>query len=151
MGNKAESVSDYMAKKLITFSPDMDVRQATKVLLEKRISGAPVTDKSGKLIGMLSEKDCIQLIVSGNYNQHPSGIGTVEDYMSKDVKAIKSSTTIDEVAYHFVNSNFRRFPVVKEGRLVGQISRRDVLRAIDKRRPEVTHVPSSWKPRMPTV
>jgi len=151
MSEKSESVTNYMATKLITFSPEMDIREATKVLLQKRISGAPVTNRKGKLIGMLSEKDCIQLIVSGDYNQHPSGKGTVEDFMSKDVKAINSSTTIDEVAYHFVNSHFRRFPVVQDGRLVGQISRRDVLRAIDKRRPNVTHVPSSWKPRIPTA
>jgi len=149
MVSNKELVTDYMTTNLITFTPDIDIRDATKTLLQKQISGAPVVDRSGHLVGMLSEVDCIQTIVSGSYNQHPSGNGTVQEFMSANVHSISSNTTIDELAHKFVNSHYRRFPVVANGKLMGQISRRDVLKAILKRKPEVEHVPSSWKPRVP--
>lgn len=149
METNKEYVTDYMTRNLITFTPDMDIRDATKTLLQKQISGAPVVDEAGLLVGMLSEVDCIQTIVSGSYNQHPSGNGSVREFMSANVHSIPTSTTIDELAHKFVNSHFRRFPVVSNGKLLGQISRRDVLKAILKRKPVVEHIPSSWKPRVP--
>ena len=151
MSNKVEYVTKYMSKDLITFYPQTDIRVATRTLLQNRISGAPVVTKDGKLVGILSEKDCLSLLIDGHYNQRPSGNGTVADYMSTDIKTVPSHKTISDVAYEFANSNFRRFPVVEGGRLVGQISRRDVLRAIVKRKPDIKHKPSSWKVREPLV
>ena len=149
MTQTVEYVTKYMTKDLITFSPDTDIRVATKTLLQNKISGAPVVRADGKLIGVLSEKDCISTLLDGAFNQRPSGNGTVADYMSTDIKTIPSHKTIMDVAVEFVNTPFRRFPVVEGGRLVGQISRRDVLRAIVKRKPTINHKPSSWKVREP--
>ena len=149
MTNTRESVMDYMTRKLITFTPDMDIQDATRTLLQSKISGAPVVDHSGRLVGMLSEKDCIRLLIDGDYNQRPSGQGTVESYMSKNIKTLSSGATIVDAAYQFINSPYRRFPVVEGKKLIGQISRRDVLQAIDDRRPKVDHIPSSWKARVP--
>ncbi|HMQ07606.1 MAG TPA: CBS domain-containing protein [Saprospiraceae bacterium] len=144
-------VTKYMSTQLITFTPDVDIREATRILLKNNISGAPVVDKDGKLIGILSERDCIQLILDGDYNQIPYGSGTVRDYMSTQLKTIDASKTIVDAAYEFVNTPYRRFPVLEDGKLVGQISRRDILKAIDNISPKKTIVPDSWKPRKPQI
>ena len=149
MTNIKEYVTSYMSTTLIKFTPDIDIQEATRTLLDNKISGAPVVDKSGRLVGMLSEKDCINLLLDGQYNQRPTGTGTVNDYMSKRIKTLDVRTSILDAAYQFANSPYRRFPVLDNGKLVGQISRRDVLKAIVKRKPKINMIPSSWKPRVP--
>ncbi len=142
-------VTKFMATDLITFSPSTDIREAIEVILKNRISGAPVVDAQKNLIGMLSESDCIKTILDGPYNNLPGGNGTVADFMSRKVVTIDAKKSILDLAYEFTTSPYRRFPVVDNGRLVGQISRSDVLRAIVKMRPAVEHTPSSWKGREP--
>ncbi len=144
-----QSVKQYMATDLITFAPETDIDQAIRTILKHKISGAPVTDKHGQLVGMLSESDCIKTILEGPYNNLPGGTGSVADYMSRKVVTIDVDTTILELAYKFMNTAYRRFPVIKHGKLVGQISRSDILKAIQKRRPKLDHSPSSWKGREP--
>lgn len=147
--DRSDLVTKYMAKDLITFSPDDDIMDAMAVIVKNRISGAPVTDKDRNLVGMLSESDCIKTVLDGPYNNLPGGNGVVSDYMSRKVTTIESNKTIMEVATKFVKTPYRRFPVVDRGKLVGQISISDVLKAIVKSRPHVKHVPSSWKIREP--
>ena len=144
-----QTVKKYMATDLITFRPEMDIDEAMKSIIKHKISGAPVIDAHGQLVGMLSESDCIKTILDGPYNNLPGGTGTVADYMSRKVVTIDLSKTILEVSYEFLNSAFRRFPVIDRGKLVGQISKSDVLRAIINSKPKVTHAPSSWKGREP--
>jgi predicted transcriptional regulator len=100
------------------------------VLLDKKISGAPVLDESGKLIGILSMKDCMEIVYNTAYHQDWGG--KVEQYMSHEVEHIEADTSILTAAEKFLNSNFRRFPVLRNGQLVGQISRHDILRALDQ-------------------
>ena len=125
---KSVSVIHYMAKRLITFSPDMGVLKAIQTLVEAGISGAPVVDSHGNVVGVLSEKDCFKVALDASY--HGEWGGRVSEYISKDVKAIEVDTSILEVAEMFMESEFRRFPVLDKNRLVGQISRHDVLRAL---------------------
>ena len=147
---KFESIRDCMATDLITFSPDTDIMTAIDTILGKEISGAPVVDADGKLVGILSEKDCLRISMEGAYGTNPSGRGTVADFMSHDVKTISDDKDVVEAAHQFINSHFRRFPVVdSEGKLVGQISRRDILRAIKKINPKEVVVPASWVGREP--
>lgn len=126
---KYDSVAKYMAKNLITFHPDQPIHEAIDIMLEKRISGAPVLNDKGDLIGVLSEKDCLRIIVDRHYHNHPNQKSSVGDYMSREVTTIDIDKDILDVANLFLNSNFRRFPVVEKGKLKGQISRRDVMRA----------------------
>ena len=98
---------------------------------------------------MLSEKDCINTIVEGPYNREPGAKGTVGDFMSTNVKTISVEKNVLDVAYEFALSSYRRFPVCENGKLVGQISRSDILRAILKMKPKIKHVPSSWVGREP--
>lgn len=125
---KPMSVEAWMSGRLVTVSPDMDVLEAVATLLDNRISGAPVVDRLGKLVGVLSEKDCLKVALDAGY--HGEWGGSVAEYMSREVTTVQATTSIVDVARMFTESRFRRFPVLKDERLVGQISRRDVLRAL---------------------
>lgn len=126
--SKNVSVADIMTKKLITFTLDTQVLSAIDQLISKKISGAPVVDKDGNLLGMLSEIDCMQTFIQSTYHNEMGGL--VKDYMSDKVSFIPSTMGIMDVAKYFLDTHFRRLPVVDNGKLVGQVSRRDVLRAI---------------------
>jgi len=122
---------DVMAKKLITVTPDTDANDAIDRLLKNRISGMPVLDEQGRLIGILSERDCLKTLTDSQYHNMPTHL--VRDLMSTKLTTITPETGLIEVAELFVANRFRRLPVVdEEGRLVGQISRRDVLTAVQK-------------------
>ena len=119
-----------MAKQLITFQSDTPIETAMESFLENKISGAPVLDNQGKLVGVLSEKDCMRTLFESSYYNNLGGF--VKEYMSTDLKTINIHDTLSNVADEFIKSRFRRFPVMEGDKLVGQISRRDILRAIVK-------------------
>jgi len=145
------SVTKFMASKLITFSPDTDIREAIDTMLKKKISGAPVLDKEKRLVGVLSEVDCLRILLDGPYNELPGRMDRVADYMSRSVKTISVDHTIMDAAQEFIHSGYKRLPVVDKGRLVGQISRVDVLRAVQKMEPTLRHIPDSWRNRPPAI
>jgi len=120
-----------MDKSFITLHPDMDVHDAIAVLLDQKITGAPVVDNKENLVGILSEKDCLRTLVHGAYSGVPGG-GKVEDYMTREVDTIHPDLDIFTVADRFLNCSYRRLLVIKDKKLVGQITRRDLLRAIQK-------------------
>jgi len=128
---KYESIVKYMVnrKDLITFSPDDDINKIIDVIIEKKISGAPVLDEGGKLVGIISEKDCLRIIVDQAYHNLPYNSPKVSDYMTKNVKTLSPDSNVVEAATLFLDSPVRRMPVVDNGALIGQISRRDILRA----------------------
>jgi len=122
-------VKDYMTASLLTFTPKTDILEAIRLLVERRISGAPVIDNMGHIVGLLSEKDCLKVALNAAY--HGVLGGRVEEFMARNVQTVEFDTSIIEVAERFLNSPFKRYPVIRDQRLVGQISRSDVLRAID--------------------
>lgn len=126
-----ELISKYMVSvnDLITFRPDQTVEEAIDIIIEKRISGAPVLDANGKLVGMLSEKDCLRIIVDQAYHNLPIESKKVSDYMTADVKTVSPDNDVVSAANQFLHTAIRRMPVVENGVLKGQISRRDILRA----------------------
>jgi len=130
MPTKYESIEMYMAKKLITFNPNQNMGEAIETMLHHRISGASVVDNQGNLVGILSEKDCIKLMVDSSYHNLPLRDRTVADYMTHDVKTVDADMDVLDVANEFMKTNYRRFPVLRDGKLIGQVSRRDILRAI---------------------
>jgi len=125
---KSVKVSDYMTRKVVTFHVGDNVVEAVGVLLDKKISGAPVVDDAGVLVGILSEVDLMEVIVQDSYYDEAQGI--VRDYMRSPVDTIEPDMDIYSLAKRFHKEHRRRYPVVKNGKLVGQISRRDVLRAV---------------------
>lgn len=129
MNIKSCLVKDYMAKTLVTFKPNTPVLDAVHVLVKNRIAGAPVVDDAGNLVGMLSELDCLKVALQAGY--HGDYGGPVSDFMSKGVKTVNMEMSIVDLAQVFLDEGYRRFPVTDSNRLVGQISRRDVLRALE--------------------
>ena len=120
---------DYMSRDVITITPDMDIHLAIKLLVENKISGSPVVDGNGSLVGILSTRDCLKVAFNSSYHQDRGG--RVADYMSETVETIEAGTDIVEVAELFLISRYRSFPVMEYGRLVGLISRYDALAAIE--------------------
>jgi CBS domain-containing protein len=121
-------VKDWMAANLVTLKPDMDVMDAVARLVEARIAGAPVVDHHGNMVGMLSEFDCMKVALDSTY--HGEWGGRVSEFMTRDVITVPADMSIIDLARRFQESRLRRFPVMDDTRLVGQISRRDVLRAL---------------------
>ena len=118
---------DCMVKKLVTLRPEMDVMDAVSMLLRNRISGAPVVDSSGHYLGVFSEKCSMQVIMDAAYEQLPSS--EVGLFMDVEAQTISPDTHLLSIAQLFLLTPYRRLPVLEDGVLVGQVSRRDVLKA----------------------
>ena len=126
----APRVADYMAKRLTTLTPDMDIIKAMGILLDKRLSAAPVVDEKGRLIGVLSKKDCLRVAFTASYHQEWGG--PVTDFMSHTVETIEADTDIVTAARKFLDGPYRVFPVLRDSRLAGMISRHDILKALSE-------------------
>lgn len=127
---KSVKVSDYMTSNPTTFHEDTDLFDAIRMFSEHPFSGAPVTDKDGNLIGIMSEVDCLRGILDKTYHEEEVG-GTVGEFMTRNVDTIDANTDIIAVAEQFISRGRRRIPVVDNGVLVGQVSRKDILRAVN--------------------
>lgn len=120
-------VEDYMTKKLVTFQPEQSILEVMELFTKYNISGGPVLDDNGFLVGIISEADCMKEISESRYFNQPILDKSVESHMSKDVETIPHNISIFDAAGVFHKNNRRRLPVLKEGLLVGQISRKDVV------------------------
>ena len=126
--NQRPRIRDYMVSDIVTVSPNMEIMRAMELLLERRFSGVPVVDEGGRLVGVLSKKDCLKAALNASYHQEWGGV--VADYMSKSVETLDASLDLVSAAEWFLASHYRRFPVMEDGRMVGQISRADLLKAL---------------------
>lgn len=130
---KTPLVTQYMVpvEKLITFRRDSPISEVIDALLNNKITGAPVLNERGGIVGLIDDKDCLKMLVSGAYYNHPVGNDTVGNYMSDVMKSISTNTDIVAVANTFLTTPYKRLLILdKTGKLAGQISRHDVLRAI---------------------
>ena len=123
------TVREYMDRHVQTISPEMDIMDAVDYLLEKRVTGAIVANAQGDLVGILTEFDCLRLLTHGDARGETPR-GKVKDFMTAKVQTIPPTMDIYYCAGLFANVAFRRFPVVEDGRLVGAITRFDLLRAV---------------------
>ena len=120
-------VEDYMTKKLVTFNPEQSILEVMELFTKHNISGGPVLDDNGFLVGIISEADCMKQISESRYFNQPILDKSVERYMTKNVESISPDISIFDAAGVFVKNNRRRLPVLKNDILVGQISRKDVV------------------------
>ena len=120
-------VTDYMSKKLVTFTTDQSILEVMELFTKYNISGGPVLDDNGFLVGIISEADCMKQISESRYFNMPILEKSVENYMSKNVETIPHDSSIFDAAGIFDKHNRRRLPVMKDGLLIGQISRKDVV------------------------
>ena len=120
-------VSDYMTTKLITFSPEQSILELMEKFAKHHISGGPVLDSNGFLVGIISEADCMKQISESRYFNQPILDKSVEKFMTKNVETIPHDISIFDAAGIFAQHNRRRLPVMKNDILVGQISRKDIV------------------------
>ncbi len=125
--------SHYMTKKLITFKAEQTIEDVIDTLIANKISGGPVVNEKNELIGIISEGDCMKQISESRYYNLPiDNSNTVEKAMVKNVETIDGNMNIFDLANKFLQSKRRRFPIIENGKLVGQISQKDVLKAAIK-------------------
>jgi len=130
--NESLKVSDYMTRDLITFKPEQSVEEVIESLITNKISGGPVVNERNELVGIISEGDCLKQISDSRYYNMPMEQDTVEKRMIKNVETIDGNMNVFDAAKKFLDSKIRRFPIVEEGKLVGQISQKDILKAAIK-------------------
>ena len=120
-------VGDYMTTKLVTFRPDQSILEVMEKFAKHHISGGPVLDDNGFLVGIISEADCMKQISESRYFNQPILEKNVEHFMTKNVQTIPHDISIFDAAGIFAQHNRRRLPVMRNGILVGQISRKDIV------------------------
>lgn len=120
---KITKASDMMTTDVVSASPAMTITEVMKLILEHSISGLPVLDESGSLVGIISEIDLVNSMLSGNASDTLVG-----EVMSTAVTSFSSDANCAEIASCFTSNSIRRVPIVDSGKLVGIVSRRDVMR-----------------------
>lgn len=126
---RSVELKNYMLTHPVSVNVDADMGEAMKLIIDNKISGLCVVDGSGRLVGILSELDCLKAVLHASYNE--SGIGMVREYMAHDNLVVANPhEDITDVAQDMLSKNKRRRPVVEDGRLVGQITCRQLLKAV---------------------
>lgn len=122
-------ISRLMSTEVVTVNPDATILGAVKVLVKHNITGLPVVDKENRLMGIVSEKDLLRLVYSLKTKLYDSGDSPeiVEDVMTKDVVTFDRDDPLNEVIGCLMVGNFRRVPILSDNKLVGIISRKDLL------------------------
>lgn len=119
--------SDVMTSNVTTIAPDATVDEAIRVLLDNHISGLPVVDARGMLVGMISEFQLLETVFDPQIRNE-----SVRGFMTRDVIAVDEGALLADVASLFIMHRIRRVPVLRDGQLVGLITRRDLLRYVAK-------------------
>ena len=125
-------VRDCMRENPLKISEDASIYEAIELMLENRITGVTVVDASNNVVGVLSELDCMQHSINNAYNEGNVNSGLVSDYMSSTVDSCSPNDDILSVAELMLAKRQRRRPVVENGKLVGQLSCRNILWATGK-------------------
>lgn len=128
---KSVSLRDYILPNPVKVKPDDNVQDAMRVIIDNKVSGVCVVDIDGNLVGILSELDCLRAVLAATYNQ--TGFGLVRDHMASDNLVVAHpDEDIVNVAQDMLVKNKRRRPVVENGRLIGQITCRQLLTAVQR-------------------
>jgi CBS domain-containing protein len=130
---KGPTVRETMDREAHAVSPDVPILEAVGTLIDRGVTGVPVVDGSGRALGVLSEEHCLKLLAEGDA-KFDVPRGTVADYYERDVPQVGPETDVYYVAGLFLRDlRHRRFPVVENGKLVGVITRKDILKVLRKR------------------
>lgn len=129
MPNSAK-VSDYMFRNPLTIGPDESLVKAISMIVEHKLTGLTVSDNQGGVVGILSELDCIEAVLTAIYHDGGPDHLLVKDAMADKVNTCTSSDGIVEVARDMVDTRQRRRPVIENGKLIGQVSSNNILWAL---------------------
>jgi len=127
------NVVDLMTTNVATVSPDTSLRGAARIMFRSQVSGLPVTDDNGLLVGIITEADFLRLELSRVESDNPAAVESVGDIMTRTVETIGPNTPLIEAAKVMVVREVKRLPVVNDvDQLVGIISRMDVVNAFTR-------------------
>ncbi len=121
-----QTAREIMTDDVVTIQPESSIQEAIELLLLQRISGLPVTDNEGKLIGIVTEFALLAIAYDDKIRNEK-----VAQHMTTEVLTVEADDSINKVADLCIVHRVRRVPVVENGRLIGLISRRDVLKALN--------------------
>jgi CBS domain-containing protein len=124
------TIKDCMRRNPLTINLDASLVEAIDIIFEYKLTGLTVTDDAGCAVGILSELDCIQAVLTAVYNEGDPEHSLVKDVMCPDPVSCKSTDSIVEVAQSMLETRQRRRPVIEDGKLVGQVSSSNVLWAL---------------------
>ena len=116
---------DVMTREVITIDPEVGLEETIARLVNNKISGMPVCDKDGKVVGMISEKDILNFIFSGNINHTK-----VKEAMSTHIISFPPDAELDKIALVMGEKQIRRVPILENGKLVGVVSRRSIIKIV---------------------
>jgi CBS domain-containing protein len=124
------TIRDCMYHKPLTVLPEANLVEAIEIITEYKLTGLTVTDETGKVVGILSELDCIKGVLTAVYNEGDPEHSLVRDVMCTDIVSCQPADSIVEVAQSMLDNRQRRRPVIENGKLVGQVSSSNVLWAL---------------------
>ena len=122
-------VGTVMTKSVITITRDTEIYEAMRIMVENNITGLPVVNDDMTIAGVISEKDVLKLLY--NVEDRP---GRVEEFMSTDVVCFDEKDSLIDISECFIHNNFRRVPILSDGKVTGIVSRKDVIKYILKLR-----------------
>ncbi|GGE34165.1 CBS domain-containing protein [Psychroflexus planctonicus] len=122
------SVADCMQKNVVTFTENMCLVEAMKIMIQKKVSGGPVINANNEVIGIISEGDCIKQISDSRYYNMPMSDVSVGSKMSRKVETVKPTENVFDIANQFLHLKRRRFPVIENGKLVGLVSQKMLMK-----------------------
>ena len=120
---KMISIKSIMTKDVVTISPEMPIYEALNIFKSYQVSGLPVVDTENYVVGLLSEKDVLKLLLDRNVSVDDK----VRDYMTKDIISFSENDDAIDVCKFFIHSHIRRVPIISNKKLVGVVSRRDIV------------------------
>lgn len=128
---KSFHIKDYMNPNPVTVAPDADVSAVAKITLKNKVSGVLVVDSSNNLLGMISELDCLKAMADSIYHDGRNAPPlNAEDIMTKEVTIAAPEAQLFDVLTSMLNQGQRRRPVVENGKLIGQVTCRQLLKII---------------------
>jgi len=132
------TAADIMTKRVITLHPEDDLFEVMSLFVRNKISGAPVVDQNGKYLGVFTERTSIKLLIDAAQRGTPTN--QIAKFVDSDAVTVSPHTGLLSIAQMLMTTEYRRLPVLDHGRVIGLISRRDVLKAAHaSMEPEVSH------------
>ncbi|MCA9079040.1 MAG: CBS domain-containing protein [Planctomycetaceae bacterium] len=130
MPKNALTAQDIMTTKVISVTPDQDLFDVIGLFIKHKISGAPVVDRAGRYLGVFTERTSIKLLMDAM--NHGTPTNRIEPFIDSDAVTVSADTDLLTIAQILQETQYRRLPVLKNGKVIGLISRRDVLQAAHK-------------------
>ena len=128
---KSTAIKDYMNSNPVTVTADTNIADVVKITLKHKISGVIVVDSSNALLGMISELDCLREMADSIYHDgRNTSSSSAKDIMTKEVTIVSPDAQLFDVVKSMLNQGQRRRPVVENGKLIGQVTCRQLLKFI---------------------